>query len=111
MENCRERGDKSLMEEFFNSLKEIVQKLEFKRCENAVHMQSEQRPVDRLVDRHAQFGAQQQFGQPTGTSQFSVEFGRPFGRPTGTSTVSVGGRSTEQSTEGRVGRPSDRRIC
>ena len=28
--NCRGRGDKSLMEEFFNSLEEIVQKSDFK---------------------------------------------------------------------------------
>ena len=35
---CRESGDKSLMEEFFNSSKEIVQRSEFRRSENAVHM-------------------------------------------------------------------------
>ena len=41
-----------LMEEFFNSSEEIVQRLESKRSENAVHMQSEQkagRPLGRLV--------------------------------------------------------------
>ena len=50
------------MEEFFNSLKEIVQRSESKRSKNALHMQPEQRPVD----RHAQVRAQQQFGRPTG---------------------------------------------
>jgi len=41
MENYRERGDKSLMEEFFNSSEEIVQRSESKKSENAVHSMTE----------------------------------------------------------------------
>ena len=64
-------------------------------------MQLEQKVGRHPVDRHAQLGAQQQFG-------------RLSGRPIGTSSVSIGVRSTDWSTEGRVGRldrSTDRRIC
>ena len=93
MENCRERGDKNLVEEYFNLSEEIMQRSESKGARTqSIHSQNK-RSVDLPVDRHAQFGAQQQFGWLSG-------------RPTGTSLVSVGVRSIDRSTEARVGRPS-----
>ena len=69
VENCREIGDKSLMEEFFNSLEEIIQRLESRRSENVVHMQSEQKA------------------------------GRPLGRPACTTWCTTTVRSAERSTD------------
>ena len=79
------------MKEFFNSSEEIVQRSESKRNENAVHMQPEQKTVDRALDRHAQLGAQQQFD-------------RPSNRPTGTSPIFVGVRPTDRPKKRSVDR-------
>jgi len=93
----REGGDKSLMEEFFNSSEEIVQRSEFKRSENEIHMQPKQRPVDRPVDRHASLvhGS----SSVDARAKFLLRVSRPFGRPTEMSPASVGVRSTDRSTE------------
>ena len=43
-----------MMEEFFKSSEEIVQRSKSERSENAFHSMPEQRLADRLVDQHAQ---------------------------------------------------------
>ena len=99
---CWERGDKSLMEEFFNQSEEIVQRLESKKSENAVHMQSEQkvgRPPGRLICTTWCTAAVRSTEQSTvcttqfmlkvdrrsvdrlARAQFLLGFGRPTGRP------------------------------
>jgi len=102
------RGDKNLIEEFFNLSEEIVQKLKFRRSENAVHMQAEQK-----------------VGRPTCTTWCTAAVQLTEQSTDCTSRVSVKGRSVDRlawtqvsvrarSTEWRVGRPersTDRRIC
>ena len=58
------------------------------------------RSVDRPVDRHAQDGAQLQFGRPSGLLTARAKFLLSVDRPTGTSPDFVGVRSTEE--EGSV---------
>ena len=48
----RERGDKSLMEEFFNSLEEIAQRIESRRSEKQSKCRPEQWSDDRPVGVH-----------------------------------------------------------
>jgi len=100
------------MEEFFNSSKEMVQRSETKRSENAVHNMSELRPADRQPGRPV-CTAYTTAARSTSRSS-EARHGRPE-RPTDCHAPTFcWRRSTDGSTEGRVGRPgrsTDRRIC
>ena len=65
MENYRERGDKSLTEEFFNLSEEVVERSESKREQEGSLNVGQQWPADRPVDRRAQ-RAQAQLGRLLG---------------------------------------------
>jgi len=95
------------LEEFFNSLEEIVQRPESRRSEKQSICSQNRRSVDRPVDRHAQHGAQEQFGRPTTGASFCY---KSVGQPTGTSPLSVGVRSIEGRSRPKegVGRPIGR---
>ena len=82
-----ERGDKSLMEEFFfNSPEEIVQRSEFRKSENVVYMQPEQK-AGRSPDR------------PTCTAWCTAAVRSTERSIDCTSQVSVKGRLTIRSTD------------
>ena len=92
---CRERGDKTLKEELLTHGRDNAE-IKYQKERECSSYQPEQMPVDRPVDQHAQFGAQQQFGRPPGRpmkgtidravdrlarSLFLLGVGRLTGRP------------------------------
>ena len=104
---CRERGDKNLMEELFNSLEEIVQRSESKReregSPNADQQWSADRPVDRVHNVHKRSSVDRPI-------DCSKESGRPERSTDWHTWTFCWQRSTDRSTEGRD-RSTDRRTA
>ena len=70
-----------MMEVFFNSSEELVQRSESKKSENVVHMQSKQRSVDRRTGMHNLVHGSSSVDR-LARAQFMLGFGRPFIRST-----------------------------